>query len=211
MKKMIKIAILCMALVGSMVANEDQINDNDSGNFYKKVNPFYVGATLGLTSSKANINTTGYSVDKTENGVKAFIGYQYNKFLSIEGFVANLGGGSASKTISSITYDFSVSTKTVGLAGVAIYPMHEMFNPFIKIGVHRWNSKTNTTVTNISTKASMSVSKKHSGSDILYGFGFNSNLAEDVAVRVEWERYNLGNGSNLKNTDFYSVALIYKF
>lgn len=200
MKKILISTSLCMVLAGSLVANDKNQ---------------YAGFSYGQGKANTNVNAITASLDEKDNGYKIFGGYKFNKYFSTELFYTDLGSASLSGnngdtfSYEGSTYQFIANSasltfdaKTIGLAGVASYPLHKYFEPFVKIGLHRYDLKATVSGTNFSA------SESDTGTDIVYGLGFNIPINESFDIKTEYEKYNL---DEYNDTRFLSVGIAYKF
>ncbi len=70
----------------------DGVDENDQYTWY-------LGAGLGITQLDPDTNNTGYRVsDDQDAGFKLFAGFDYNKYLTAEGFYADLGSAKLSSS-----------------------------------------------------------------------------------------------------------------
>lgn len=188
---------------------------------------FGLGADYGrdwdasrFTSSLAAQGFTGTqtSSDDSDLGVKVFGGYQFTKYLGLEGgyvqFNNYTAGGPASGTVPNTLGGGTFPVVSVyqtednnawTLAAVGTLPLTKDFSVFGKIGANNWKKTTNTIVT--STKTLERYSTLERGTDPFYGVGVSYALVGGVEVRAEYERYDLGG----PKIDFLSAGMAVKF
>ncbi len=88
--------------------------------------------------------------------------------------------------------------------------MHKYFNPFIKIGAHRWDNDTKVEASYRNISASDSASDD--GIDMFFGIGFNVALDKSFGLRAEWEKFKTSLDLDVSDEiDLVTVSLIYKF
>ena len=184
---------------------------------------WYLGAGAGQSHAKIADGTlasaltgTGASVatvtrDEKEGSYKLFMGYQYNRYLAFEGGVFNLG-----------SYTFNATTAPAGrLAGalkntfgssldvIATLPFGERISLLGRAGVQSSKTRDLFSATGLAP-AAPAPSKNHI--DYKLGAGAGFDLTKNVGVRVDWERYRVGDGfSGRMDVDLYTLNLLYKF
>lgn len=202
MKKVIISTVLSLTLCSSLMANDE--------------NKWYMGASIGQVEADTEINAGTASLDEDDTAWKVFGGYKFNQYFATELFYTDLGEsslkGDNGDTFSTggTNYVFTADSasivteaKTIGISVVASYPVHKYFEPFAKVGVHRWDIDL---TVGASTLGSSSTSDD--GTDIMYGVGFDIPINESFAIRAEWERYDL---DEYNEGDFLSAGLMYRF
>lgn len=177
---------------------------------------FYIGAGFGQSNYDTGVSglTGTASHDKKDNGYKLFAGYNFNKFVAVEGHYADFGKTSLSGNTGDTfvhdgtTYSFLANNVTLtsnasslGLAGVFSYPVTNAITPFAKLGLHYWEDD---------GKASSSVANYNDGddgTDLFFGIGMNIAINESLSARVEAERYRFDDDE----LDYFSIGLQYNF
>jgi len=200
MKKILISTSLCMVLAGSLAANDKN---------------WYTGLSYGQGNANTGVNAITASLDEKDSGYKLFGGYKFNKYFSTELFYTDLGSASLSGnngdtfSYAGSTYTFNTNNanitfdaKTIGFSGVASYPVHKYFEPFVKIGLHRYDIKAKVNGSNFTASAS------DTGIDLVYGLGFNIPINESFDIKAEYEKYDL---DEYNDTKFLSVGIAYKF
>ncbi len=179
-------------------------------------NGWYAGLGVGQSSIDTGIKATSgtASVDEEDLGYKVFAGYEFNKFIAVEGFyfdageatiTANSGDvvadGNTSLVIPVDDFKASIEGQSFGLIGVIGYPVHQYFYPYAKLGFHKWD-------TEIAVSApGVVVSVEDDGTDMVFGVGFRMDVTDSVSVRGEFERYDYDG----EDVDFLSAGLMYRF
>lgn len=169
---------------------------------------FFLGGAAGRldynidTSPQATGGLTVTGKDEKDTGWKVFGGYQFNKYIGAEASYVDLGKFSANGTARGLPFSVRVKTDGFGLALVGTLPLNDNIAFFGKVGGVRTKSKSTGSVTN----AILSDNDHHNGS--LVGVGIRYNFRSQVAIRLEAERFALGDGDS---AIFYSLGAQYTF
>jgi OOP family OmpA-OmpF porin len=162
----------------------------------------YLGGSVG--GSKFHDQCDGaagaISCDDKDTAWKAFVGYQFTKYIGAEVGYVDLGKAEASAP--GIVASFKA--RGVELVGVASYPFNEQFSVFAKAGALFSKTKLNTNV---------GINASDNNTDFTFGLGARYNLTRNFGVRAEWQRYqNVGGGdAGSDDIDFYGISLLYSF
>lgn len=157
-------------------------------------------ALSGLTSST--------STDDTDISWKAFAGYQIMKNLAVEGAYTNFGEFTARSTITvpgTGVVNTEVKAEAWTLSALGILPLGDRFSLFGRLGVNFWNADISAVGSGSGGVAS--VSDSSDGTDWVYGLGATYNVAKNLNLRGEWERYDF-DGTDV---DLLSVGVAFKF
>jgi len=148
---------------------------------------FYVGGGLGRTDSDQ-----GGAIDNRDNGWKAFGGYQFNRYLAVEGGYVDLG----QVTLPGVALD----SKAWQAAAVGSLPLTGQFALTGKLGF----AQTETRVGGFGSDHN---------TDPTYGLGLRYDFTRQFGVRGEWERFRLGGNpvTGKSDTDLYSVSAVFRF
>lgn len=209
MKKIILTTGLGLLLSSSLFASEE--------------NKFYAGFNIGKAEANTTVNIGTATLDEKDTAWKVYSGYKFNNYFSAELFYADLGEGSLSGnngdtfTYSGTTYNFIVDgasiateSKSLGLNFVASYPINKYFEPFAKIGIHRWDVDMSVGASTIPTS-----SASDKGTDLVYGAGFDIPISKNLMFRAEWERFEMDPSlqgiKTMEEIEFLSVGIAYKF
>lgn len=181
-----------------------------SSNTFAEGEGSYLGLSVGQSTTDTGItNTTGTaSVDDEDTGYKIFLGININQYIAVEGFYVNFGEATL-KGNTGDTFQFAGNTgqftqnnvqdkiegKSFGVASLFGYPVHQFFNPYVKLGFHFWETEASSNVSNVSLG--------DDGIDYLYGGGFNTVITKHFGFRAEFERYNCDD----EEVDMYSAGL----
>ena len=181
----------------------------------------YVG--VGVGSSNASFNSSDFSLglpqvsesaDKTSTGMKAFVGFRFNRnfaaelgYVDLGKFKYNYNGGGAG----SAELDYKVSGFTV--SGIAAWPVTEDFSLFGRLGAFGSTAKISlasatgnvaTSLANVGITVGSGASANKT--NLYYGAGAQYDFTRHIAARVEYENYGEVGDSN--DTGRATVSLI---
>jgi OmpA-OmpF porin, OOP family len=182
---------------------------------------WYLGAGAG--QSRAKLDDSGISAvlagsgrtagattkDETDVSYKLFLGYQFNKYLAVEGGYFNLGEFSfATTTVPAATLRGSLKNHVgTNLDMLGILPLAERFSLYGRLGIQR--SKTTDL---FSGTAVSNPTPSKDRTDYKLGLGAEFGFTKNVRARGEWERYRVSDGfSGRTDVDVFSASLLYKF
>ena len=170
---------------------------------------WYGGFGFGQSRYGDDVATTANT--RTE-GWKVYSGYQFNKYLGVEGGYVNLNDYTGQ------TGTIVTNTASNGwmLAAVGAYPLTAKLSVTAKLGAAYVLTKTNTTDTALDPLTIFPVlPTQRSGEDSYvpnYGVGVKYALFNNVDLRAEWERFDLGNNDiNKSNIDLMTAGFAVKF
>jgi OmpA-OmpF porin, OOP family len=196
---------------------------------------WYVGGSIGQSSIDATASeieeaflidddfvATGTTLDKTDTGWKAYVGYQVLPMLALEAGYADLGKATFSTTIveapppDDAMTPFSIrGTATVDgaqLAAVLQVPLPGPLSVLARAGVFRWEAEFTEVITDTGV---MRVARTEDKIDALYGVGVQLEFPGPLAARLEWERLDsVGEGiggREGRDIDFFSVGVVFGF
>jgi opacity protein-like surface antigen len=160
----------------------------------------YIGLSVGQT--KWNDACDGLSsCDDTDVGWKAFGGYQFSRYLGLEGGYVDFGKVSGTDTSSGLG-ELDAEGWGVFVSGVGTLPIGDRFGVFGKIGA---------AYTDIEVSSSTTGSESDNGLGLTFGVGGFMNILRNLSVRVEWERFQDAGGDVEADIDLISVGVAYKF
>jgi OmpA-OmpF porin, OOP family len=165
---------------------------------------------------------SGTTLDDTDTGWKAYLGYRFNRFLAAEGGYADLGKASFATTIVSAPAPFSALTpfpihatataRGAFLSGLVHLPLTECFSLFAKAGAYRWEAKF---TERIPPTGITRLSRTERKTDLNYGAGLQWQFTSRVGGRLEWERFkDVGRGIGARDgqdIEFISAGLFFRF
>jgi OOP family OmpA-OmpF porin len=108
-----------------------------------------------------------------------FGGYQFNRYFSLEGGYVDFGKIEADRNIGR-----PLESDTVYLTAVGSVPITDKFSAYGKAGFHRWNVD--------EVNPGLIGSTDDSGTDPTYGVGLQYRFNDKVALRTEYNRFELG-------------------
>jgi OmpA-OmpF porin, OOP family len=204
------------------------------GNAFAVESYWYLGSGVGqsrITATTTEIEegfliddafvATGTTLDKTDTGWKAYIGYRFSRFFALEGGYADLGEASFNTTIVSAPPPFDTltpfplhATATANgamLSAVLHLPLAESVSLFVKAGAFRWQAEFTEEIPGFGTR----VNRTEKETDAAYGAGTEFRLTGTVRLRVEYERFkDVGKGiggREGRDIDYASAGLLFAF
>ncbi len=188
MKRITSAATLLSLTIASALAHGQGVSDNSSGP--------YVGIAWGqFNLNLKNLNDVGAAVDtvtdSSDNAWKAYAGYRFNPYWSVEGAYIDFGSPNDSfqGTGSNGNYRVKMSGFAPNLIGTLPLGPVELFG---KVGYYYYQVDTRV---NFST-GGPNIQSKHTRSDYLYGVGVGMTFFEHFNVRAEYERIDIQNANN---------------
>jgi OmpA-OmpF porin, OOP family len=158
MKKNLLIALIAAASIAPVAAHAQA----------------YLGGTVGVAHQKASIDEVG-SVKDHDTSFKFFGGYQFNKFVGVEGGYVILN-----KLRVAGTEGLTADPQTAYLAATGTYPLNDKFALTAKVGV-------------ASTSTRFSVvgesSEKTRQTSPVLGFGVSYAITPTVLAVAEYENF----------------------
>ena len=130
--------------------------------------------------------TSSTSGDDTSVGWKVDLGYQFNKYLGVEGGYVNLNDMTLTSTITAPvagTARTNAASDGWTLAAVGSYPLSDKFSVMAKLGGAY-------VLSDIAARTGTS-QETMSADDYqpYYGVGASYALLDNLSVRAEWERF----------------------
>jgi OmpA-OmpF porin, OOP family len=144
---------------------------------------FYIGGSWGAYSIDES------DLDDGDDMLKGFVGFQFNELFGVEGQWTDFNRANDNNE------RFEADGK--GLSGVLSFPFSDRSAVFAKLGNFWWDSDT----------SFAGSSRDQDGSDPFFGAGVKLGFNKHVALRVEWERYDIA-GIDL---DAYSAGIQFTF
>lgn len=142
-----------------------------------------------FAATNANTRTEGW---------KVYSGYQFNKYLGVEGGYANLND----LTATTGTTRTDVESNAWALAAVGSYPLTDKFSIMAKLGAAYV-----LTTTDVKVGAALTQRGGEDGYQPYYGIGVKYALLDNVDLRAEWERFDLDD----YNIDLTTAGFAVKF
>lgn len=187
MDKLLKVAVGAMALMTTQVW---------------AVTPSpYLGASIGQSQMEESLD--GSKFDGSDTAFKIFGGFRFNDFLAAEASYTDFGEPDDSVLLETIRVNLSADVQAWELSGVGIIPLSQRFELFGKIGIVTWDADVTGTTDFFST------SESDSGTDLTYGVGARFFATPNLAIRGEWQFYDIDGGD--LDTDMLSAGVAYYF
>lgn len=138
---------------------------------------FYVGASL--TSTNSDLETAVENFDSNETGWKAYVGWDFLRFLGAEAGYRDLGSFSDRSTDTGVAYDI----KVIDASARAFLPIGRLFNLYAKAGF-----------ANIAWDGEIDLGDEienfdEDDWDLFYGLGTEFKIGGRFAIRAEWEKF----------------------
>jgi OmpA-OmpF porin, OOP family len=149
----------------------------------------YAGGSLGLSHYKGD-SLFGSSTDSSDTALKLYGGYGITPNFAVESGYSRIG-----KFKSSLG-DLRASGLYVDAVG--LLPLGNGFTALGRAGL-------------FNGKLDSSFAGSDRGTSLKIGAGVQYDLANNIGVRGEWERYRFDALNTKTNADVYSVGLNYKF
>ena len=141
---------------------------------------FYLGAGGGRV--KGELGCVG-NCDNKDTTWHAYAGYQFNRYLAIEGGYSDFGSVESSGTIFGGTATARADTTAAEISMLGIAPFTDKFSAYLKIGMFRYESDATLRGTVIGTSSAK-------GTEFTIGMGLQYSVTDHIGVRLEWQRYN---------------------
>jgi hypothetical protein len=178
MKYAISIAAATFFALGAAAASAQETNDSG----------FYVGAGVGQFNVKIDdVDDTDealQTLDDDDNSWKAFVGWRFNKFLSLEAAYIDFGSVKDDFDVSGSSGDYSLS-----MAGFAPYVIGTIpLGPveiFGKVGYYFYDVDAKL---DIDQPLSPDFDSDSSEDDLMYGFGVGATFFQHLNARLEYEK-----------------------
>ncbi len=165
---------------------------------------------------------SGTGVDQRSMGVKVYAGYQFNKYLALEGGFVDFNDVKA-------TVDYTTGAAPRGtsyfvaendawmLAAMGTLPVTDSISVFAKLGASNWSSKQRVSSTNLATPPQLitvagypQTDTVNRGVDPYYGLGVSYALLDNIALRAEWERFKF-DAPHIDHIDLMTAGVSMRF
>lgn len=188
----------------------------------------YVGASVGqawVDVSAAEIEdafarddafvASGTTIDDTDTGWKAYVGYRFNPFFALEGGYVDLGKATFSTNIVApfpTPFQIHGTAEATGynLTAIVGMPLGSAAFLFAKGGAFYWDADFTETIFGATR-----VARSESDTKLTYGAGLELGLSHGLRIRGEWERFEeVGSGIGGRegtDVDLASVGLMFEF
>lgn len=185
---------------------------------------YYGGVAVGQSQSRldeaeltrnqlgGDPGITATDTDERDTAYKAFLGYQFNRFVALEGGYFDLGEGRFTTNTTTPLGSLSGALKTRGwnLDLVGTLPMTPKWSLLGRIGAQHAKTKAEYSGTGLVLPATPDASK--SQTNYKYGAGLQYEITPAVLVRGEWERYRVSNvAGGHHGVNVASLSLVFPF
>ncbi len=161
--------------------------------------------------SEPGFSSLAVDSDDKVNAYKVFGGYQFGRYLALEGSYFDLGHFSfVSQTAPPGTVSGDIRVSGFGLDLVPKLPITENLSAFLKLGVTQAQTRDSLSADggNMLTETSPRVWRTNAKA----GAGLQYLFTRHFGIRGEWERYRISDAvSNRGNIDLTSVSLVFPF
>ncbi|HEY0923313.1 OmpA family protein [Rheinheimera pacifica] len=208
------VAAGCLLIVFSATAADD--SDYKENGWSAGMNIGKSSANIDTASIRASLENNGFDVsnidkDSRNEGYKIYLGYQFGRYIALEGGYFDLGDFSfLADTVPATNFNGNTQLKGWNLDLVGTLPLTERFSAFARIGVTR-----NSAETRFSSNGLISTARYNSDDDYTkhkYGLGLQYDVSAAFTIRLEAERYRMNDlVGNDGDIDMYSLGLVYRF
>jgi OOP family OmpA-OmpF porin len=204
------LGVMTLAVIVSSFAVAD-----DSG--------WYVGANVGQSRAKIDdprivsglleegFDTTAIKNDDRHFGYKLFGGYQFNRYLALEGGYFDLGKfGFTANTLPPAGLTGNIKLNGVNLDAVGTLPFTERFALFGRFGYNYAYAKD--AFAGYGAVIVQDPNRSQHAGNYKFGFGLQYALTQSLGMRAEAERYRVHDAvGNKGDIDLFSVGLLFRF
>ena len=184
---------------------------------------WYAGFNVGQSRAKIDdariaagllgdgFTTTSISNDDRHFGFKAFGGYEFNRYFSLETGYFDLGRfGFTADTLPAGSLRGDIKIKGVNFDAVGSLPIGEKFSLFARAGLNYADAKDSFAGTG--SVAVINSSPRKWAPNYKFGFGAQYDFTRVVGMRIEAERYRIDDAvGNKGDVDLYSAGLVFRF
>src|SRR3984885_1629668 len=158
-----------------------------------------------------SLTTTSISNDDRHFGFKAFGGYEFNRYFSLEGGYFDLGRfGFTADTLPAGSLHGDIKLNGVNFDVVGSVPLGDKFSLFARAGLNYADAKDSFAGTGAVAVIDRSPSKW--AANYKFGFGAEYDFTRFIGMRIEAERYRIDDAvGNKGDVDLYSAGLVFKF
>lgn len=178
-------AATLIALAGGTMAAHAADSDNSRG--------FYIGGGVGKFNVKIDdIDETDEAIEKLDDddtSWKAFVGYRFNQYFSVEGAYIDFGGPSDRTTASGSSGDYKAEFSGFAPYLIGTIPLGPV-ELFGKVGYYFYDVDITADLDDLGGDVFRS---SNSGEDLLYGFGVGMTFFDHLNARLEYEKIDADN------------------
>ena len=165
--------------------------------------------TSGLAST--GLATTSIANRDRDSSYKIYGGYQFNKYIGLEGGYFDLGKfGFTANTLPLGSLDGNIRLRGFNLDAVGTFPLSEKFSALGRVGINNAQARDTFRGTGAVNVANPNPSKRDTNYKL--GVGVQYAFNDVLVMRGEIERYRINDAiGNRGNIDVFSLGLIYRF
>ena len=165
--------------------------------------------TSGLAST--GLVTTSIANRDRDSSYKIYGGYQFNKYIGLEGGYFDLGKfGFTANTLPLGSLDGNIRLRGFNLDVVGTFPLSEKFSALGRVGINNAQARDTFRGTGAVNVVNPNPSKRDTNYKL--GVGVQYAFNDALAMRGEIERYRINDAiGNRGNIDVFSLGLIYRF
>ena len=142
---------------------------------------------------------------ETVFGWKLFAGWRINPYLALEGGYADLGSAEADTVIFGQDVNGEISAKALFGQVAASVPLGQRVRVLAKLGVAEVDFELEVDLFAVALIATPRSSTSVESTEAVYGVGAEFVFTPSLLGRVEWERFDFEDG-----TDLFSASLIFQ-
>jgi OmpA-OmpF porin, OOP family len=158
-------------------------------------------AAAGATNIRSSSNDSN-------NGYKFQLGYKFSPYFALEGGYVNLGDYAFDAAFDSGTLKYDASIRGLNVSGVGMLPLGEQLALFGKLGIIGAKVDAVWIASDTLTSTSTRDTESKTEADLSYGLGIAYNFANDLSLRLEWEKFaKLGDKNTTGESDVNLVSL----
>lgn len=164
----------------------------------------YIGGHIGQATAKDGCDGTagtGISCDDSDMSWKILGGYQFNRNFAVE--IAYSDGGEIEASFGTLRESISASIWELVVVGMA--PVADRVSVYGKVGIYR---------ADVDDETNFGFSANETNNDLTFGAGVRFDVSRNVALRLEWQRYQDVGGVNVggeSDLDVISIGALYRF
>lgn len=164
---------------------------------------FYGG--LGAGAGHTDLNGSGITgpTDKKDTVWKLFGGYQFNRYIAVEGGYVDLGKASVAGPQGFASTD----SNAWQIGAVGSIPLNSQFAFTGKLGLARTATDGSGNINGVAFAGS------DSNTAPTYGLGMRYDISKAVGLRGEWERFRISNAGfgGKSDADLFTLNALFKF
>lgn len=175
---------------------------------------FYIGAGAGVFGTDADgIEEAFEDFSEDDTGIRAFGGWQFNKYFGAElGY--NTGADNSASfgdiDVDGIEADIDLDVSGIDLFLTGTLPIGDMFYAFAKGGLISWDAELDAVIREDDGEGGVittNLSADESGEDPAYGAGFGMKLGDHAKVQIDYTVFDFGDVDG----DYAAASFVWKF